>query len=77
MKSGPSPKKIERIIIAIVCFVLFSLEITALGMMSNYVFSSPTTKNVTIYIMLILCGVVLLIFFLNAWENSFESEDRK
>lgn len=59
------------------CFMLFSLEITALGMVSNYVFSSPTTKNVTIYIMLILCGIVLLIFFLNAWENSFESEGRE
>ena len=77
MKNGVNPKKLEKIIIASMCFILFSLEITATGMMSKYVFSSPTVRNIVIYILLILSGVVLLIFFLNAWENSFKSEGRE
>lgn len=75
MKSGAKHKTFENIIIGILYFVIFSLTITGVGMMSEKVFLNPTISNVTLYIIGIIAVIITLILFINAWEDTFESED--
>lgn len=75
MKSGAKHKTFENIIIGILYFVIFSLTITGVGTMSEKVFLNPTISNVTLYIIGIIAVIVTLILFINAWEDTFESED--
>lgn len=75
MKSGAKRKTFENIIIGILYFVIFSFTITGVGMMSEKVFLNPTILNVTLYIIGIIAVIATLILFINAWEDTFESED--
>lgn len=75
MKSGAKRKIFENIIIGILYFVIFLLTIIGVGIMNEKVFLNPTILNITLYIIGIIAVIVTLILFINAWEDTFESED--
>lgn len=78
MKSGTKKNKtLENICIAVLYFVGLSILILTTGLMNEKVFLNPTILNVTLYIISIIMTIVMLILFISAWEDTFESEDHQ
>ena len=76
MKSGMKKNKtLENICIAVLYFVGLSILILTTGLMNEKVFLNPTILNVTLYIISVIMTIVMLILFISAWEDTFESED--
>lgn len=76
MKPGQKKNNIAgKIVLSTIYFVIFSALVLLVGLMNERVFKNPTFSNVSVYIFVILITIVVLILFISAWEQIFESED--
>ena len=76
MKPGQKKSNIAgKIVMSVIYFVVFSALVLLVGLMNEHVFKNPTFSNIGVYVFLILLTIVVLILFISAWEQIFESED--